>query len=95
MIRKQPTAAGTVKVTFALPDTGQPVSVVADVNAWDPHAHPLRKRSNGTRSVAVELPPGTSVRFRYLDASGRFFDDPDADAHEPNGIGETHSLVTV
>lgn len=95
MIRKQSTTTGTVKVTFALPDTGVPVSVVGDVNAWNPHAHPLRKRSNGTRSVAVELDPGTSVRFRYLDGDGRFFDDPEADAYEPNGRGETHSLLSV
>jgi 1,4-alpha-glucan branching enzyme len=95
MIRKQSTPSGTVKITFALPDTGCPVSVVGDVNHWDPHAHPLRKRSNGTRSVAVELPQGSSVRFRYLDGEGRFFDDPDADALEPNGRGQTHSLVTA
>ena len=93
MIRKQADNAGLVKVTFALPDSGVPVSVVADFNGWNPLAHPLRKRTNGTRSVAVALPAGTEARFRYLADEGVFFDDPDGDAIEPNGMGGTHTLV--
>ena len=64
MIKRAP-ANGAIKVTFALPvdDVDQAVSVVGDFNAWDPMAHPLRKRSNGTRSVSVELPAGEAVRF--------------------------------
>ncbi len=92
MIRKQRAADNTTKVTFVLPDGGENVSVVADFNSWDPLAHPLKKRTNGTRSVQVTLPAGTEARFRYL-ADGSFFDDPAADGYEPNGCGETHSLV--
>ena len=80
MIRKRPAADGGVVVTFSLPDEGRPVSVVADFNDWDPYSHPMRRRSNGTRSVAVPLPPGARARFRYLGPDG-FFDgghfDPD------------------
>lgn len=93
MIRKQADTEGLVKVTFALPDSGVPVSVVADFNDWNPLSHPLRKRTNGTRSVAVALPVGSSARFRYLADDGVFFDDPDGDAIEPNGLGGTHTLV--
>lgn len=82
------------KVTFVLPDEHGPVSVVGDFNGWDPLAHPLKKRSNGTRSVAVELGEG-SFAFRYLAEDGMFFDDPDADAVEPNGYGDTHSVLVV
>ena len=85
---------GTVKVTFALPDDGRPVSVIADFNNWDPLAHPLRRRANGTRSVAVVLPAGTTTRFRYLADGGAYFDDPDG-AVEPNGYGDTHTILTV
>jgi 1,4-alpha-glucan branching enzyme len=96
MIRKQRAAGGTAtKLTFVLPDSGQGVSVVADFNAWDPLRHPLKKRTNGTRSVQVSLPAGTTVRFRYLADTGQFFDDPEADGYEPNGCGETHSLVSA
>ena len=95
MIRRQHTHAGAVKVTSAVPDAGTPISVIADFNGWDPFVHPLKKRTNGTRSIAVELPPGESIRFRYLDAAGNFFDDPDADGYEPNGFGQTHAVLNV
>ena len=84
-----------MKVTFAIVDTGRSVSLIADFNAWDPLAHPLRKRTNGTRSVAVVLPAGTTARFRYLEDGGAFFDDPDGDRFEPNGFGGTHTVVCV
>jgi 1,4-alpha-glucan branching enzyme len=95
VIKKKGQADGRVLLTFALPDDGSSVSLVADVNEWDPHAHPLKKRSNGTRSVAISVPPGSCVRFRYLDEYGRFFDDPDGDGLEPNGYGETHTVVAA
>ena len=94
MIRKQRAAAGDLtKVTFVLPDSGTPVSVVADFNSWDPLRHPLKVRANGTRSVQVALPSGSQVRFRYLAEGGSFFDDPAADSYEENGQGGTHSVV--
>ena len=95
MIRRKSSTNGHVSLTFVLPDQSVPVSVVGDFNAWDPHRNPLRKRSNGTRSVTVDLLKGDTTRFRYLDATGRFFDDPDGDAYEPNGYGETHTVVLV
>jgi 1,4-alpha-glucan branching enzyme len=94
MIRKQDVGRGEVKLTFFLVDEGKPVSLVADFNDWDPCAHPLRKRSNGTRSVAVVLASGDRTRFRYL-ADGEWFDDPEGDAIEPNGIGQTHTVVVA
>jgi hypothetical protein len=33
--------------------------------------------------------------FRYLAEGGSFFDEPDADAIEANGYGDTHSLIVV
>jgi 1,4-alpha-glucan branching enzyme len=71
-----------VKVTFSLPaeEPAGPVSVVGDFNEWRPGAHPLVRRANGSRSVAVTLPAGTTQRFRYLAEGGRWFDDADADA---------------
>ena len=71
---------GETKVTFILnvDDDRLPASVVGDFNGWDPMAHPLRKRSNGTASVAVIVPEGSQYEFRYLGANDRWFDeDPD------------------
>lgn len=79
MIKLSRTATDNVTITFALPHDHLPVtcSVVGDFNGWRPGKHLLRRRSNGTRSVAVTLPRGTRFRFRYLGADGHWFNDPD------------------
>jgi 1,4-alpha-glucan branching enzyme len=78
-----------VRLTFALPKeepTGV-VSVVGDFNNWTPDAHRLKTRANGTRSVAVQVPPGALLQFRYLGEGGQWFDDPDADEwQQGNGV---------
>jgi 1,4-alpha-glucan branching enzyme len=71
----------TVRVTFVLPvdEPSGAVSVVGDFNDWDPFAHPLRKRTNGTRSASVKVPAGSKLHFRYLAEGGVWFDDEAAD----------------
>lgn len=87
----------TVKVTFVLPvaDADLPTSVVGDFNGWDPLAHPLKKRSNGTRSATVEVPAGASYHFKYLADNGSWFCDPEADDYEPNEFAEVNSVLRV
>ena len=83
-----------VKVSFILPKDGTGgVSVVGDFNDWDPFAHPLRLRSNGTRSVAVTLPAGGRYAFRYLAEGGRWHDDEAAETFEPNGVGGYNAIL--
>jgi 1,4-alpha-glucan branching enzyme len=84
-----------IKLTFSLSlaDTPQPVSVLGDFNGWDPHAHPLKKRANGTRSATVVVPPGTTCTFKYLADGGTWFNDIEADDHESNEYGEVNSVV--
>jgi hypothetical protein len=69
------------KIQFVLPDDihDGAVSAVGSFNDWEPGAHRLVRRSNGTRSVSVDVPRGQEVRFRYLGSGGVWFDDPDAD----------------
>jgi 1,4-alpha-glucan branching enzyme len=86
-----------VKVSFILPSdavTGK-VSVVGDFNDWDPFAHPLRPRRNGTRSVAVTLPRQRRFAFRYLDEAGRWHDDDAAHDYQENGMGGVNGVVTT
>jgi hypothetical protein len=81
-----------VRVTFALP-AGEPsggVSVVGDFNDWNPYAHPLRLRSNRTRSASVTVPAGSTLRFRYLGEGGSWFDDDTVPAH-----GDQGATITV
>lgn len=71
---------GSTRIQFILPDDVHdgPVSVVGTFNDWTPGVHKLVRRSNGTRSVSVEVPAGEEVRFRYLGSGGVWFDDDDA-----------------
>ena len=71
---------GSTRIQFILPDDVHdgPVSVVGTFNDWTPGVHKLIRRSNGTRSVSVEVPAGEEVRFRYLGSGGAWFDDEDA-----------------
>ena len=81
MIRRTKVAkSNDVKITFSLPDDqlNGTVSVVGDFNDWRPGEHVLAKRANGTRSVAVTVPAGSSFRFRYLGENGHWFDDDQA-----------------
>ena len=98
MIKQSPVKGKQqVKVSFILPSdavTGK-VSVVGDFNDWDPTAHPLRSRGNGTRSAAVTLPAQRRFAFRYLDESGRWLDDDAASAYEENGFGGVNSVVAT
>jgi len=87
----KPGRDGTVRVTFALPadEPSGGVSVVGDFNDWDPFAHPLRRRANGTRSAAVTVPAGAMLRFRYLAEGGIWFDDETA----PGWDGQDASIA--
>lgn len=88
-------ASGSLKVTFVLPaaEHERPVSVLGSFNNWDPLVHPLKKRSNGTRSVTVEVPAGTEFEFKYLAEGGEWFCDPDADAVEVIDLSVHNSLL--
>jgi 1,4-alpha-glucan branching enzyme len=92
---KRTAAKDAVKVTFALPvdELDQAVSVVGDFNDWDPYAHPLKKRSNGTRSVSVELAPGRAFRFKYLAEDGSWLVDPEAEQVANDEYGTVDCLI--
>ena len=81
----RPKPDGSVRVTFTLPvdEPDGPVSVVGSFNDWNPYAHPMRKRANRTRSVAVTVPTGSTLHFRYLGEDGKWFDDHTV----PAGVG--------
>lgn len=85
-----------VKVTFSIPVDWLDCNacVVGDFNEWDPTATPLRKKG-GVRTASVVLHPGERHAFRYLDARGRWHDDPAADDLVPNGCGGFNGVVDL
>jgi 1,4-alpha-glucan branching enzyme len=84
-----------VKVNFVLPKDSADgkVSVVGDFNDWDPFVHPLKPRSNGTKSVSVTLPVSQRFAFKYLDEHGQWLDDDAAHEYVDNGAGGVNSVV--
>jgi 1,4-alpha-glucan branching enzyme len=93
-VLKTSPAPDGVKVTFVLPLDVAPeaTSVLGDFNGWDPFAHPLRQRSNGTRSVSVTVPEGQRFHFKYLTSEGTWFCDPDVE-HRHNEWGESDGIL--
>ncbi|MFE9630063.1 isoamylase early set domain-containing protein [Streptomyces sp. NBC_00190] len=83
MLERKP-RKGRTEVTFVLPADAPPgpVSVVGDFNDWQPGAHPLEARSDGTRAVTVTLPGKSEHSFRYLAAGDYWFNDENADTHD-------------
>ena len=87
----KPGRDGTVRVTFTLPadEPDGAVSVVGSFNDWNPFAHPLRLRTNRTRSAAVTVPVGSTLHFRYLAEGGHWFDDETLTAAEGHDVAIT------
>ncbi|MDJ0347490.1 isoamylase early set domain-containing protein [Streptomyces sp. H10-C2] len=74
----------TTTVTFILPadHPHEQISVVGDFNDWQPGAHPLADRKDGTRAVSIAMPAERCFGFRYLAEGDRWFDDERADSHD-------------
>ena len=70
MLKTSSSRADELVLTFVQPADTPPMSVVGTFNGWDPLAHPLRRRSNGTRSVRVTVPAAGRIEFRYLADGG-------------------------
>jgi 1,4-alpha-glucan branching enzyme len=92
--RGKPTKDGQVKITFTVPND-QPVggiSLVGNFNNWDPYAHPMERKNNGTYQVSLTVPSQEPILFRYLADGGVWFDDADADHHDEHG-GRLNPMV--
>jgi 1,4-alpha-glucan branching enzyme len=71
----------------------QAVSLVGDFNKWDPAAHPMQKRPDGSWLLNVELKHGHH-RYAFL-VDGVLTLDPRAQGVTRNDKGERVSLVPV
>lgn len=88
---------GTVKVTFELPAevSAQEAVVVGEFNNWDPEATPMKRKKDGSFSVAMNLETGKEYRYKYYLDGQRWENDPTADASAPNIFGTTDSVLVV
>jgi 1,4-alpha-glucan branching enzyme len=83
-----------VQVTFVLdePPAETPVYVAGDFNGWSRETA-FKKAKDGSLRATVTLPAGERACFRYVTASGTWFDEPQADAFEPNDQGGQNCIV--
>lgn len=90
---------GVCKVKFIIPqeiaNSAKKASLVGDFNNWEPKQTPMQKRSNGTRSVSVELPLGKEYQFRYLIDETRWENEYEADKQVPSAFGDSENSVIV
>ncbi|HEY7021806.1 MAG TPA: isoamylase early set domain-containing protein [Ktedonobacterales bacterium] len=77
------------RVTFTLPDSlwADTICLVGDFDGWNPAAHPLEHRRDGSWALTLDLPVGRTYEFYYL-RDGQWMSDSQADGyvHAPDGI---------
>jgi 1,4-alpha-glucan branching enzyme len=98
MLKKVASKNGkSYRVTFELPAevNAQTACLCGEFNDWDVSAHPMKRRKDGSFSVALTLKTGQSYRFRYLLDGERWENDWEADGYVENDFGDEDSLVSL
>lgn len=98
MLKKTPVqGSDKVAVTFQWgPDAGaRTVHVAGDFNKWDPAAHPLKQRKDGTWATTLRLPKACEYGYRFVVNGDQWRTDEQADRTVPNEYGEVNSIVVV
>ena len=87
----------TCRVTFELPAkaNAQAACLCGDFNNWDPSAHPMKRRKDGSFTRTLTLTPGQAYRYRFLLDGERWENDWAADAYAPNPFGTDDSVAEL
>jgi hypothetical protein len=84
---------GKVQVTFVQPPADEPVYIAGTFNEWI--AEPLKLAKDGTLRATVSAESGQVLEFRYVTASGHWFDDEQADELVGNDQGTANCLLRI
>jgi hypothetical protein len=84
---------GKVHITFVQQPRDEPLFVAGSFNDWQ--HEPLKKAKDGTVRATVSADPGQELCFRYVTASGEWFDDEAADRYVQNEHGTTNGVVQL
>ena len=84
----------SIRTLFRFVRSGDdPVYLAGDFNDWNERSHPMRRKPDGTWDLVLSLPPGRYA-YKFL-CRGNWYNDPEAEAYEPNEWGSLHSTVIV
>jgi 1,4-alpha-glucan branching enzyme len=85
------------RLTFKLPVDAsiKTVALCGEFNDWNPAAHGMTRRNDGSFSLTLSLPSGQVYRYRYLLNGERWENDPAADGYASNPYGSDDSLVDI
>jgi 1,4-alpha-glucan branching enzyme len=98
MPTKQYTKTGkSCRVTFRLPAAvkSKKIHLCGDFNEWNPKAHPMKKKLDGSHYAIVYLDTGSSYQYKFKLANGKWENDWEAEAYVKNAYGEDDSVITV
>lgn len=83
-------------VTFAYNgEADHSVALVGCFNGWHGERDMLNKNpSDGRWTITKSLPPGR-YEYKFLVDGETFVEDPNAEESDMNGVGGSHSVITV
>ena len=90
-------AKNAYRVAFTLPAgvNAKTACLCGDFNAWDKESHPMKKKKDGSFTLALNLEAGRHYHFRYLLDGERWENDWEADAYVPNPFGGEDSVLNL
>lgn len=87
------------KVTFTLPKeavkNAKKVTLVGEFNNWSKSKTPLKKMTNGSVSVTLNLVTGREYQYRYLMDGKIWENDWAADKYVPSSIPNIENSVVI
>lgn len=85
------------RINFELPEAvrAKKASIVGDFNKWNPKAHPMKQKKDGSFYVTVYLQSGNTYRYRFLLDGRRWENDWNAEEYRANNLGSEDSIITV
>jgi 1,4-alpha-glucan branching enzyme len=98
MPKKSYTRTGrSCRVTFYLPPAvgAASVALCGEFNEWNPAAHPMGKKKDGTFYTSMYLDAGRSYRYRFLLDGQHWENDWEAEAYVTNEHGTEDSVISV
>lgn len=95
--KKYDSAKNIYRVTFVLPAdvNAQTACLCGDFNDWDKESHPMKKKKDGSFTLALNLEAGRHYHFRYFLDGERWENDWEADAYVPNLFGGEDSVINL